>query len=195
MGKSFKDQLLQLGLVDKKKVAETKKKQHQAKKKKVKGNKAGQVIDENALLAKKAEEKKKARVQQLNRERDAKLQKRAEDAQIKQLIEQNKIKKDKNGVPYRFTVSGKIHRVFVTKEILEDIVAGRLGVVRSLGSQEQFEVIPKSVLEKIREINSKLFVSVVSDKRDESSDGAGQDGSGEENDPYAEYKVPDDLMW
>lgn len=186
MGKSFKDQLLALGLVDKKKVAEVKKKEHRAKKTKGKKGSQGKVADENALLAQKAEEKKRARARELNREREAKLQKRAEDARIKQLIEQHKIEKDADGVAYRFNVSGKIHRVFVSQEILGQISAGRLGIVGSITGGEQFEVVPKEVLTKIKEINNSIYVNLVTGTSNDPED---------PDDPYAEYKVPDDLMW
>lgn len=186
MGKSFKDQLLELGLVDKKKVADVKRKHHQAKKKKGKGGAKQEVVDENALLAQKAEEKKKARARELNKEREAKLQKRAEDARIKQLIEQHKIDKEGDGIAYRFNVSGKIHRIFVAQDVLDQIGVGRLGIVACVGSEERFEVIPREIVEKIQAINDTIFVFLVTQNQDE---------GGDPDDPYAEYKVPDDLMW
>ncbi|MCP3887678.1 MAG: DUF2058 domain-containing protein [Desulfobulbaceae bacterium] len=185
MGKSFQDQLLKLGLVDKSKVNEAKKKKHKAKKKQGKSGTKHQVIDENVLLAQKAAEKKKARARELNRQRDAKLQKRAEDARVKQLIEQHKIEKDDKGIAYRFNVSGKIHRVFVAQEIADQLSSGRLGIVAVAVGSKQFEIVPKAAVAKIQEINSKIFVSLVA---------GGPDGE-DPDDPYAEYKVPDDLVW
>ncbi len=182
MGKSFQDQLLALGLVDKKKAKEVKKQQHQTKKKKAKSGRNAQVVDENALLAKQAEEKKKARARQLNRERDEKLQKRAEAAKIKQLVEQNKVEKDENGIAYRFNVAGKIQRIFVSKEVSDKLSDGRLGIV-VLG--EGFEVVPKAIVEKIMTLDKKI-VTILNEKTKDDDD---------PDDPYAEYKVPDDLMW
>ena len=102
MGKSFQEQLLQLGLVDKKKASKTKKQQHQNKKQNSKVGKKNVVIDENALLVQQAEEKKKARARKLNLQREAKLKKRSEDAQVKQFVEQNRLEKDDRGIAYRF---------------------------------------------------------------------------------------------
>jgi uncharacterized protein YaiL (DUF2058 family) len=183
MGKSFQDQLLALGLVDKKKAKETKKQQHQTKKKNAKVSRNKQVIDENVLLAQKAEEKKKARARKLNQERDAKLKKREEAAQIKQFVEQNRIEKDEKGMAYRFNVSGKIQRIFVAKEVADRLSDGRLGIVVLA---EQFEVLPRTVVEKITAINNQMIV-ILNDRTGDEVD--------DPDDPYAEYKIPDDLMW
>lgn len=183
MGKSFQDQLLALGLVDKKKAKETKKHQHQTKKKNAKVSRNKQVVDENVLLAQKAEEKKKARARKLNQERDAKLKKREEAAQIKQFVEQNRIEKDEKGMAYRFNVSGKIQRIFVPKEVADRLSDGRLGIVVLA---DQFEVLPRTVVEKITAINKQMIV-ILNDRTGDEVD--------DPDDPYAEYKIPDDLMW
>lgn len=186
MGKSFKDQLLELGLVDKKKVGKAKRDQHQSKKKKGKAGAKQQYVDENELIAKKAEEKKKIKAQQLNKEREAKLQKRADGARIKQLVEQHRVEKAKDGVAYRFNVAGKIHRIFVTKEVQEKISGGVLGIVSCQWDEDLFEVVPRVVAEKILSIDKSVFVSLIARKSDNDAD---------PDDPYADYKVPDDLIW
>ncbi len=183
MGKSFQDQLLALGLVDKKKAKETKKQQHHKKKKQAKTSQKNKVVDENVLLAQKAEEKKKARARQLNQERDAKLKKREQAAQIKQFVELNRIEKDEKGIAYRFPVSGKIQRIFVAKDVADKLSDGRLGIV-ALG--EVFEVLPRPVVEKITAIDQKI-VTILNERSGDEPDSP--------EDPYAEYKVPDDLMW
>lgn len=182
MGKSFQEQLLNLGLVDKKKVNATKKEHHKNKKKKVRKNTP--VIDENALLAQKAEEKKKARVKQLNQEREEKLKKRAEQARVKQLIAQHRLAKDPKGTAYRFNCKGKIQRIFVDKDLTEQLSAGKLAIAQI---NDQFEIIPRNIARKLREIDPHLFLYIVSNTEPENSS--------EPDDPYAEYKVPDDLMW
>ncbi|BHH84569.1 DUF2058 domain-containing protein [Desulforhopalus sp. 52FAK] len=183
MGKSFQDQLLALGLADKKKANEAKKQQHHKKKKQGKTLKKNQVIDENVLLAQKVEEKKKARARQLNRERDAKLKKREQVAQIKQFIEQNRVEKDEKGIAYRFNVDGKIQRIFVSKEVADKLSDGRLGIVVFA---ENFEVLPRVVVEKITAIDKKTVMILNERTGDEPDD---------PDDPYADYKIPDDLVW
>lgn len=183
MGKSFQEQLLQLGLVDKKKASKTKKQQHQNKKQNSKVGKKNVAVDENALLVQQAEEKKKARARKLNLQREAKLKKRSEDAQVKQFVEQNRLEKDDRGIAYRFTVSGKIQRIFVSKEIADQLSDGRLGIVGLAG---QFEVVPRAIIEKIQAISGRVFVNINATSTKVESDS---------EDPYAGFEVPDDLMW
>lgn len=183
MGKSFQEQLLQLGLVDKKKASQAKKQQHQKKKQDSKVSKKQPVVDENALLVKQAEEKKKARARKLNLEREAKLQQRAEDAQVKQLVEQHRQEKDDSGIAYRFNVQGKIQRIFVAGETADKLSDGRLGIVGLAG---QYEVVPKAIVEKIQSINNRVFtnINIPTDTKNPDPD-----------DPYAGFEVPDDLVW
>ncbi|TKB24026.1 DUF2058 domain-containing protein [Desulfopila sp. IMCC35006] len=183
MGKSFQEQLLQLGLVDKKKASETKKEQHQSKKQRSKSGKKNIVVDENVLLAQQAEQKKKDRARKLNLQREAKLQKRAEDGLVKQLVEDHRLAKDDTGIAYRFSVASKIQRIFVTKETAEKLSDGRLGIV---GIADQFDVLPRRIIEKIQSVSDRVFVSLNSATAQQDSD---------PEDPYAGFEVPDDLMW
>jgi uncharacterized protein YaiL (DUF2058 family) len=183
MKKTFQEQLLQLGLVDKKKAGQVKKEQHQNKKQNAKAGKNVVVVDENALLAQQIEEKKKARARKLNLQREAKLQKRAEDAQVKQLVEQNRLDKDDRGIAYRFNVSGKIQRIFVATAIADQLSDGRLGIV---GIDGRYEVVPRATIEKIKSISDRVFINIVA---------ASSSAEKDPDDPYAGYEVPDDLMW
>ncbi len=183
MGKSFQEQLLKLGLVDKTKASKAKKELHQNKKQNAKAGKKNIPVDENALLLQQVEEKKKARARKLNLQREAKLKKRAEDAQIKQLVEQHRLKKDDRGIAYRFTVANKIQRIFVAKDIADQLSDGRLGIV---GLADQYEVLPRAILEKIQAISDRVFVTI---------NAASSKKSFDPDDPYAGFEVPDDLMW
>jgi len=180
MGKSFQDQLLALGLVDKKKAQQTKQEKHRQKKNKNSGE--PQPVDENQLLAQKAAEKKKAWARKANQEREEKLKKRADDGRIRQLIEQHRVSIDEQGVGYRFNVDGKIQRLFVSEETAEHLSRGLLGIV---GFENSFAVLPKEVVAKITAINDSLFVSLHPSAADDD----------DPDDPYSAYKVPDDLMW
>lgn len=182
MGKTFQEQLLKLGLVEKKQVKEAKKEQHQKKKQQHQSGKKEAAVDENVLLAREAEEKKKARVRELNLEREAKLRKKADDARIRQLVEEHKLAKDEKGIPYRFNCQGTIQRIFVTRDTADRLSDGRLGII---ALAEKFEVIPRDVAEKIRSINDTLFVVL----------NAPTGNDPDPDDPYGEYRIPDDLMW
>jgi len=181
MGNSLQDQFLKLGLVDKKKVNKVKKQKHQ--KKKQKSAKKQTVIDENVLLAQEAQAKKKARAQELNRQREEKLKKREEIASIRQMVEKNKLEKDGDGIAYRFNCLGKVQRIFVKKEMAERLSSGELAVI---GLGNSYEVVPRSIGEKIQDLSRKTFVLINSSVGTKESDS---------DDPYADYEVPDDLMW
>ncbi|NKB78126.1 MAG: DUF2058 family protein [Gammaproteobacteria bacterium] len=66
---------------------------------------------------------------------------------------------------------------------------GRLAIVMLPGNEMLYEVVPTGVANKISQRNE-VFVVQVNDKPE-----SDQDGSQGEDDPYAQYEVPDDLMW
>ncbi len=180
MGNSFQDQFLKLGLVDKKQVNKSKKQKHQ--KKKVQIPKKQVVVDENVLLAQEVQAKKKARARELNRLREEKLKKREETAAVRQLVEKHRLEKDDKGSAYRFNALGKIQRIFVDKEIAAQLSSGYLAVV---GLGNSYEVVPRAVGEKIRAIKGDfVLINSPADKKEVDSD-----------DPYADYEIPDDLVW
>jgi len=181
MGKSFKDQLLALGLVNDKQVKEVKKEQHRIKKQQV--GRAAAVVDENLLLAREKAEKKRARDRELNLAREEKLRQRADQARIRQLVDQHRLSLPAEGQAYRFPVQGKIHRVFVSGEIIQGLGEGRLGII---AVDQQFALVPREIAEKIREIDHQSCVSLNSPAEKKPAD---------PDDPYAAYQVPDDLMW
>ncbi len=189
MRNSFQEQMVKLGLVDKKKVQKVKSEQYKAKKQKSRAEKGRlTTAEENALLIRKAAEKKKARDRQLNQEREAKLQNRSKLARIKQLVEQHRLETGGNGNPYRFCVSDKIYRVFVDKKMLEQLSEGKLGIVEKIGVAGQFAIVPRKIVTEIRMTDCKVFTSLA----DDFSPSTTETG---EDDPYAEYRVPDDLVW
>ena len=179
MRKSFQDQLLTLGLVDKKKAGKIKKEQHQKKRKKSKKP----VVDENAELARLALEKKKKRARELNRQREEKLAQRAKAARVKQLVNEHRISLDDNGLAYRFTEGGKIRRIYVAEKTVADLSRGHLGIIRM---EENYMVVPAKIIEKIVKISDSYFTLV-------NNPPAGKEA--DPDDPYGDYQIPDDLMW
>lgn len=183
MGSSFQDQLLKLGLVNKKQADKAKKTQHTERTKKV-GKSQPPQVDENALLAEEAMAKKKERARQLNLEREEKLKKREDAARVRQLIEANCLAKDAKGVAYRFVDQKKVFRIFIGQEVVDRLSRGGVGIVR-LG--EQYEVCPAEIVRKLRELDPGVVVML--------NEPAARKEAGSEDDPYAGYEVPDDLIW
>ena len=179
MAISLKDQLLKAGLVDARKISTAVKEKHKQEKQQRKHK--IETVDETKANAQKAREEKAERDRQLNFERDEQLRHKAIIAQIKQLIEVSRLSRDGAEIAYNFTDGTKIKKILVTDEMLNQLSNGRLAIVKF---DEQYSVVPKSVAEKIKLRDaSYVIVSNVLQQTDDADD------------PYAEYKIPDDLMW
>jgi hypothetical protein len=176
---SLQDQLLQSGLVDKKKAKQLK---HEHRKE-TKGRQKGQPhIDEHKEQAKRAQLEKVERDRQLNKEQQAEAEKKAIKAQIVQLITMNCIKRDHGDVPYQFTDGTRIKKMYVTRQIQKDLINGRLAIAK-LGAD--YELLPAPAAEKIIQRDPQVIVAL------NQYETKGVD----EDDPYADYQIPDDLMW
>ncbi len=176
---SLQDQLLKAGLVDNKKAKQVGK--DQRKQKKVAKKSSQPVLDETKLAVEQARADKAARDRALNAERNAQAQQKAILAQIKQLVETNKQSKGGGDIAYNFTFDKKIKKIYVNAEVQNHLVAGRLVIV---GLDDTFELVPRVVAEKIAERDASLVVQVQA-----------QAQTVDEDDPYADYQIPDDLMW
>lgn len=180
--KSLQDQLLKAGLVDTKKAKQVTKEKR--KENKVARRSAEPVIDEIKLSAEQARQQKVERDRELNRQREAELQQKAIAAQIKQLIERHRQPKGAgaNDVEYNFTHGKLIKKMRVAPDIQQQIIRGQLAVV-ALG--EGYELVPRIVADKIALRDEKSII-VANTKQATQVD---------EDDPYKDYVIPDDLMW
>lgn len=181
MGNALQDQLLKAGLIDKNKANRAKSMKHKKMKHQRSNNQV--IVDEAKLLAEKAIQEKSQRDRELNRQRNEKAQKKAIIAQIKQLIHVNKVSKG-NGddLAYNFEDNKNIKRVYVTQDTHDAIALGKLAIVKIEG---QYEIVPGPVADKIK-LRDESYIILRNDasQKDEESD-----------DFYADYEIPDDLMW
>ncbi len=177
--KSLQEQLLQAGMVDDKKVKQLKKDKRKAAKQ-PKGHKP---LDETKAAAAQALAEKAERDRQLNRQRQAEAEKKAIQAQIAQLITANRIDRKRGELDYQFVDGKKIKKILVTNDLQLQLTRGQIAIVKL---NEGYELVPAAVAEKIKQrdearvlvLHDKSTVDVV-----------------DEDDPYADYKIPDDLMW
>ncbi len=177
---SLQDQLLKAGLVDAKKAKKNQKDKRKATK--VQKKSKQEVVDENKLQAQKTREDKAARDRELNAERQAEAERKAILAQIKQLIKMNAQPKGHGDIAYNFTDGKQIKKLYVNAEIQRLLTRGRLAIVKQ---GEGYELVPTPVADKIAERDDSFIVSL-SEVASEVED---------EEDPYADYQIPDDLMW
>ena len=181
MAKTLQEQLLAMGLTDKKKAKQAEKQ----KKKNVKEARNGaEVIDEAKELADKAKQEKIARDKVLNDERKAAADAKAVMAQIKQLVTMNTISID-GDLAYNFTAGTKIKKIYVNEDIQDRLSRGKLAITSPNQDNKTFAIIPLGVAEKIRQRNQECFIYIAENTSPEI----------EEDDPYADYQIPDDLMW
>lgn len=176
---SLQDQLLQAGLVDQKKAREVKKEKRKQTRQQPKGKPK---VDENKEQARRALAEKAERDRERNRQRQAQAEKKAIQAQVIQLIEMNRISRQGGDTPYQFADGKKIKKIHVTPTLQQQLVRGQLAIAR-LG--ESYELVPAAVAQKISQRSDHAIVLLNSS----TDDGPAED------DPYADYQIPDDLMW
>lgn len=181
MANSLIDQLKKSGLVDKHKAQKVKHSQYKSKKQK---DKKGAAADpgEAKRLAQQAQAEKVERDRRLNQQRKEEVERKAIAAQIKQLIETNRVVDRDGEIGYHFTDANVVKRIYVSEQVHKHLSAGRLAIAK-LG--ESYELVPVPVAEKIRQRDAQCIIMCeVSDEQEPAED-----------DPYADYKIPDDLMW
>ena len=156
MAKTLQEQLLAMGLTDKKKAKQAEKQ----KKKNVKEARNGaEVIDEAKVLADKATQEKIARDKALNDEKKAAAEAKAVIAQIKQLIKMNTIKVD-GELAYNFTAGTKIKKIYVNEDIQDRLSRGKLAITSPELDNKTFAIIPLGVAEKIRQRDQQCFIYI-----------------------------------
>jgi uncharacterized protein len=169
-------QLLKAGLVDNKKA---KKLSKQAVHEKRTGD-----SNEAEMKAKIAQtqQEKLAKDQAIEQEKKAILQEKELKAAIVQMIGQHKIKDTDGDVAYQF-IDDKIKKVYINQQIYNALVAGSLVIAKD---QDSYAFLPKALADRI---NGKMegFIIVNNSEQNENTT--------DEEDPYAAYVIPDDLMW
>lgn len=178
MGNSLFDQLQKSGLVDDKKAKKAKQNQYKSKKQKMKKGE----VDEVTLQAQKTQAEKAARDRQLNQLKKDEADRKAITSQIRQLIESNRIEDCAGDVIYNFSDGNVIKRIYISEKAHNYLISGRLAIAK-LG--EAYELVPTPVANKIKQRDEQCIIVCENSTEVELP----------ENDPYADYKIPDDLMW
>lgn len=182
MGLSLREQLLNAGLIDEKKLKEARQSQHQQRTDKAK--RPVGTVDPRAEALRKAAAEKAARDAELNRQKEEQSAKKARKAEIKQLVAQHKLAKPNESEElYNFIDGKRIRRLPVDKALREKLVAGSVMIVRNEG---RYEFVPADVAARIAERDAHAVVPHV--KSEPAAEPAADD-------PYKAYVVPDDLVW
>lgn len=170
---TLQEQMLKAGLVNQKKLAKAKKSSKKSRtqvreaREAVAANKEAQAQRDKELAA---AQKEQARAKEIQ-------------AQIKQMIEMNRLDLSAGEVRYNFTDDNKVKFLDVTEDMQKQLVKGRLAIVR-VG--EGYAVISANAADKIAQRDASYIV--LNNQVDVEQDV-------DEDDPYKDFVVPDDLMW
>ncbi|NKB63280.1 MAG: DUF2058 family protein [Gammaproteobacteria bacterium] len=182
---SLQEQMLKAGLVNKDKAKKVKKdKQKQTKSERKSKEKP---VDEIRVAVEQEKTKRMERDRELNRQKQKEAQVRATESQIRQLIEMNKVDRSGSDISYGFIHGKKVKHIYVTAQLRDQLGFGNLAIAMLPGSQESYQLVPAGVARKINQ-RDEGFVIQLNEKSESESET-------DEDDPYADFLVPDDLMW
>lgn len=178
----LQEQLLKAGLVKKSRVAEVAREQNKARHSK-----------EPAAPSEIQREAERSRAEKVERDRalaaESKAQRHLAElrAQARQIIEDKKVPRSGEST-YRFSVDGVIRSLLINEDLRAKLSCGVLVIVRL---EERFELLPRAAADKVRERDAAMIVV-------DHGQAAGSEPSAatsEDDAYYAQFKVPDDLIW
>lgn len=177
---SLQDQLLKSGLASDAKAKQVKaEKRKQGKQQR---NNGVEIIDEAKISAEQARMQQAERDRELNRLRKQAEEQKALAAQIKQIVELNRIAKDDNGIAYQFNDENRVKTVHVAEKVREALINGRAGIIRL---ESGYEIVPAEIARKVQDRDTTSVVVLNENTQDIPAT----------DDPYAAYQIPDDLIW
>lgn len=177
MSLSLREQLLAAGLGTKKQAKQAEHEERQQRHK----DRAGAIAADKQRAAEQARAAKAARDLELNRQRQIAAEKKERAAQIKQLIEQHRLPKLETDDYFNFIHRMKVRRISVDEALRARIMSGEVVLVRCEG---KYEMVPADIAAKIRERDERPIVELPK-----------EESKPDDNDPYKDFVVPDDLKW
>ena len=178
---SLQDQLMKSGLINKQKAKQAQTdKRRKAKQKKKKGT--VEVSDVQISINEQKEQQQQKDLEK-NQTAQRDLAARSDHGKLIQMISQHCEKNYQGEIDYHFTYDSKVKRIAINDETQTRLVNGQLAICVL---NEAFYLINKEATEKLIKIDDSVLVAL-HEKVDVTQL--------EEDDPYAEFAVPDDLVW
>ena len=181
---SLQEQLLKAGLTTKQKARQA----NSDKRKKGKQKRSGVNVESSLQEQVKqdlelARKEKLARDIALNNEKKQVLLAKEQQLRILQILQHHQVTNVNGEAEYNYTFNNKIKKLFVDAITHKALVNGRLALC---GVEDTTYIVTTETAEKVASLdekvilvqNTKVVDEVVSD-----------------DDPYAEFQIPDDLMW
>ena len=182
MAGSLFDQLKKSGLVNEHKAKQIKKEKYQQTKKQ-KGQQAEPLENEAAKLAAEAARLKAEKDRQLNLERQQQQAEKAKQAELKQILQSNQLKGFEGELTFNFADDKQVKTLQVNAKTQKGLINGRIRIARLDGA---YVLIPDTAVEKV-ELRDASALIPFADKDDSISK--------EDQDYYAKFEIPDDLVW
>ena len=170
MANSLQEQLLKAGLTNEKK----------AKKAKKSSKKTRDLKREVKAAAEDKRQQQVERDKALNAEIKQKADQKAIAAQIAQLISNHKLTDYMGELAYNFTDGTAVKKLNVNDKTQQQLAKGFLTIVKD---GDDYVLLPNVVAEKIAQRDASLLIVQAEVE------------SVDEDDPYKDYVIPDDLMW
>jgi uncharacterized protein len=178
MGMSLRDQLIQAGLVTEQ---QAKLAAQQQPRPQQQSRRKSPPLSEQQLALQRSQAAKAARDQELNRKQQAKAERVARRAQVRQLVEQSRLPRVESEDFYHFTDGDKIKRIAVTAPLRAQLQRGELSIARCDG---RYEIVPAAAALRIAERDAAAVMGMPA-----------SNASGDEDSAYSAFVVPDDLVW
>lgn len=179
MRNPLQEQLLKAGLVNKTKAAQVVREQTKQRHSKSPAAPATEQVDTQRLQAERAE-----RDRAIAAERNAQARASEQRAQIRQIVESHKVKRE-GEIVYRFTDGKAIKSLQVNEPLRAQLATGSLVIVRH---DQGYELPPRTAAEKIYARDDSMIV-LDHGRQGESSAESDDDAF------YKQFEVPDDLVW
>jgi uncharacterized protein len=178
MGISLRDQLIQAGLVTEQ---QAKLATQQQPRPQQQSRRKSPPMSEQQLALQRSQAAKAARDQELNRKQQAKAERVARWAQVRQLVEQSRLPRVESEDFYNFTDGGKIKRIAVNPSLRAQLQRGEMSIVRCDG---RYEIVPAAAALRIGEREASAVMGIPASS-----------ATSDEEVAYREFVVPDDLIW
>jgi uncharacterized protein YaiL (DUF2058 family) len=181
-GNPLQEQLVKAGLAKKSKVAAVAREQHLAR-----HAKAAPTASEIQRDAERVRIEKVERDRALEAERKAAARAAELRSQARQIIKDRRVPRTGES-EYRFTADGAIRSLLVDEALRKQLSSGALVIARL---DEAYELLPRAAAEKVRERDAGMIVL-------DHGQAAGTEpaaATSEDDAYYAQFQVPDDLVW
>ena len=181
---SLQEQLLKAGLTTKQKARQANSDQRKKNKQKRSGVQHDATLQEQVKQdLVKAKLVKQEKDNELNLKKKQQLEDKENILRIQQILTHHQIKNVDGDTEYNYTFGSKIKKLSLDTITHKALVNGRLSLC---GLNEVTYLVTRETAEKIAELDQNIIL-VQNDKTVEDNV--------DEDDPYADYQIPDDLMW